>query len=636
MINKLKKSIENIYLALIIFLLYAPIVTLIVLSFNNTKTRSKWAGFTLDWYSSLFKNADIMNALYTTLIIALVSALVATVIGTMAAVGMQGMNKKLRVTMLGITNIPMLNADIVTGISLMLLFITLRVGYGMFAFEFTLGFTTVLLAHITFNIPYVILSVLPKLKQTSKRTYEAALDLGATPIQAFFKVVFPDIMPGIFTGFLLAFTMSLDDFVITHFTKGPGIDTLSTKIYSEVRKGVQPEMYALSTLLFVAVLFLLMVVNMSPKKKEIRTDADVKRYKRNNFIFQKLIPVSMVILITAGGIYYSTSGQFQSSEQVIIYNWGEYIDPDVIDIFQEETGIEVIYEEFETNEIMYPKVQAGSIAYDLACPSDYMIEKMINEDLLLPIDFDNIPNMEYIDPVYMEEVEKFDSQLAYTVPYCWGTVGILYNTTMVDEPIDSWSVLWDEKYKDSILMQDSVRDAFGITLKYLGYSLNSTDLDELNEAKNLLIEQKPLVQAYVIDQVRDKMIGGEAAIGVIYSGEALYTQDENEDLEYIIPKEGSNIWVDGWVIPKTSKNKENAEAFLNFLCRPDIAYMNFDYIGYATPNAAARDMIDDEDLKNNIVAFPSQELLENCEPFRDLGDDNNRIYNSLWQEVKSN
>lgn len=635
MINKIKNSLQNIYLGGIVFLLYAPIMTLIVLSFNNTKTRSKWGGFTFDWYVSLFQNADIMNALYTTLIIAFASALIATIIGTMAAVGMQGMNKKMRVTMLGITNIPMLNADIVTGISLMLLFISLRIGYGFFTIEFTLGFTTVLLAHITFNIPYVILSVLPKLKQTSKRTYEAALDLGATPIQAFFKVVFPDILPGIFTGFLLAFTMSLDDFVITHFTKGPGVDTLSTKIYSEVRKGVQPEMYALSTILFIAVLFLLVIINMSPKKKELRTEADIRRYKRTNFVFHRLVPISMALVIITGGIYYATAGNFSANEQVIVYNWGEYIDPDVIEMFQEETGIEVIYEEFETNEIMYPKVQAGSIAYDLACPSDYMIEKMINEDLLLPIDFNNIPNMEYINPVYMDEVQKFDNDLAYTVPYCWGTVGILYNTTMVDEEIDSWSVLWDEKYKDSILMQDSVRDAFGITLKYLGYSLNSTDLDELNEAKNLLIEQKPLVQAYVIDQVRDKMIGGEAAIGVIYSGEALYTQDENEDLEYIIPKEGSNVWVDGWVIPKTSKNKENAEAFLNFLCRPDIAYMNFDYIGYSTPNSGAIDLIDDEELVNSVVAFPGEEILEMCETFQDLGDDNNRLYNSLWQEVKS-
>ena len=254
----IKNAAKRIYLVLICLILYAPIVTLMVLSFNNTKTRSRWGGFTGKWYVSLFQNKEIMNALYTTLIIALLSALIATLIGTLAALGIQVMRSRTRTLFMGITNIPMLNADIVTGVSLMLLFI---------AFRLTLGFKTILLAHITFNIPYVILSVMPKLKQTNKRTYEAALDLGASPLYAFVKVVLPDIMPGIFSGFLLAFTMSLDDFVITHFTKGPGVDTLSTKIYSEVRKGIKPEMYALSTLMFVTVLILLILINLSPADK---------------------------------------------------------------------------------------------------------------------------------------------------------------------------------------------------------------------------------------------------------------------------------------------------------------------------------------------------------------------------------
>lgn len=232
------------------------------------------------------------------------------------------------------------------------------------------------------------------------------------------------------------------------------------------------------------------------------------------------------------------------------------MDPDVITLFEEETGIDVVYEEFETNEIMYPKISSGAIAYDLVCPSDYMIQRMRENDLLAEINFDNIPNIKNIGKDYLERSKEFDPENKYSVPYCWGTVGILYNKTMVDEPIDSWSVLWDEKYKDNILMQDSVRDAFGVALKYLGYSLNSTDLDELNEAKDLLTRQKPLVQAYVIDQVRDKMIGNEAAIGVIYSGEAIYTQQENPNLEYVIPKEGSNLWIDSWVIPKMPSTRK--------------------------------------------------------------------------------
>ena len=636
----MKKTLQNIYLSLIIFLLYAPIVTLVVLSFNNSKTRAKWGGFTGKWYISLFQNEQIMSALYTTLVIALLSALIATLIGTAAAIGIQGMKRKSRTIAMGITNIPMLNADIVTGISMMLLFVIfIAVGSGLkyLGINFSLGFATVLIAHITFNIPYVILSVMPKLKQTKRSTYEAALDLGASPIYAFFKVVFPDILPGVFSGFLLAFTMSLDDFVITHFTKGPGVDTLSTKIYSEVRKGIKPEMYALSTLLFVSVLILLILINVSPNKKG-STDKTLnvkKSQKAVHFVLRKVVPAIMAVVVIAGGIFYSSKEDLSGTNQVIVYNWGEYLDPEVITLFEKETGINVVYEEFETNEIMYPKVQSGAIAYDVVCPSDYMIQRMIENDLLAELNFDNIPNVKNIGQEYFKQSRQFDSENKYSVPYCWGTVGILYNKTMVDEPIDSWSVLWDEKYIDNILMQDSVRDAFAVALKYKGHSLNSTDLDELEEAKELLIEQKPLVQAYVIDQVRDKMIGNEAAIGVIYSGEAIYTQLENPNLEYVIPKEGSNVWIDSWVIPKNAKHKENAEAFINFLCRPDIAKMNFDYITYSTPNTAARELIEDPAIRNSKIAFPDASELERCETFQFLGDKNDAIYNKLWREIKS-
>ena len=633
----MKKTLQNIYLSLIIFLLYAPIVTLVVLSFNNSKTRAKWGGFTGKWYISLFQNEQIMSALYTTLVIALLSALIATLIGTAAAIGIQGMKRKSRTIAMGITNIPMLNADIVTGISLMLLFIAVGSGLKYLGINFSLGFATVLIAHITFNIPYVILSVMPKLKQTKRSTYEAALDLGASPIYAFFKVVFPDILPGVFSGFLLAFTMSLDDFVITHFTKGPGVDTLSTKIYSEVRKGIKPEMYALSTLLFVSVLILLILINVSPNKKG-STDKTLnvkKSQKAVHFVLRKVVPAIMAVVVIAGGIFYSSKEDLSGTNQVIVYNWGEYLDPEVITLFEKETGINVVYEEFETNEIMSPKVQSGAIAYDVVCPSDYMIQRMIENDLLAELNFDNIPNVKNIGQEYFKQSRQFDSENKYSVPYCWGTVGILYNKTMVDEPIDSWSVLWDEKYIDNILMQDSVRDAFAVALKYKGHSLNSTDLDELEEAKELLIEQKPLVQAYVIDQVRDKMIGNEAAIGVIYSGEAIYTQLENPNLEYVIPKEGSNVWIDSWVIPKNAKHKENAEDFINFLCRPDIAKMNFDYITYSTPNTAARELIEDPAIRNSKIAFPDASELERCETFQFLGDKNDAIYNKLWREIKS-
>ena len=321
---------------------------------------------------------------------------------------------------------------------------------------------------------------------------------------------------------------------------------------------------------------------------------------------------------------------------VYVYNWGEYIDPETLELFEQETGIKVIYDEFETNEAMYPKVEAGSSAYDVICPSDYMVNKMIENGLLQELNFDNIPNARAnIGAQYYEQSEGFDPGNKYFVPYCWGTVGILYNKTMVDEPVTSWSILWDEKYADNILMQDSVRDAFMVALKLNGYSMNTLNEAELQTARDSLIAQKPLVQAYVIDQVRDKMIGGEAALGVIYSGEAIYTKRENPDLEYVVPEEGSNVWIDGWVIPKNAPNKENAEKFIDFMCRGDIALKNFEYITYSTPNIVAQEQIEDEDIKNSEIAFPDLSKYNNMEVFTYLGEYGDELYNNLWKEVMS-
>jgi len=351
---------------------------------------------------------------------------------------------------------------------------------------------------------------------------------------------------------------------------------------------------------------------------------------------KKLIALGLCTCMTAALLSGCGSADKYPNGKVYVYNWGEYIDPETLDMFEKETGIQVIYDEFDTNETMYPKVEAGASNYDVVCPSDYMIQKMIDNDLLQELNWDNIPNAKAnIGAQYYEQSEAFDPGNRYAVPYCWGTVGILYNKTMVDEPVTSWSILWDEKYADSILMQDSVRDLFMVGLKSLGYSMNSTDEKELNEAKDLLIQQKPLVQAYVIDQVRDKMIGNEAALGVIYSGEAIFTQRENPDLEYVIPKEGTNVWIDSWVIPKNAENVENAEKFIDFMCRGDIALLNFDYITYSTPNTAAQALIEDDDIRNSKIAFPDLSQYDGLETFSYLGDDADTLYNDLWKEIKS-
>ena len=622
----MRAKIEKIYMGLIFLFMYAPIVTLIVLSFNSSKSRARWGGFTLKWYINLFTDSAVLNAMANTLIIALISTVAATLIGTITCVGLMGLKRKSRAFIMGITNIPMINADIVTGISLMLLFKVLH---------FETGFFTVLIAHITFNIPYVMLSVMPRLKTIDPNVYEAALDLGAEPFHAFTSSVLPDLMPAVISGALMAFTMSIDDFIITYFTKGSGFDTLSTKIYNEVKRGIQPEIYALSAIIFLAVVILLAASDRMKQRQGLTKKSTLIREenpgaKKRTVVIVLAATVGIVVL----GMYFG--GVFaRKSNQLFVYNAGEYIDPEVITMFEEETGIDVIYDEFENLEIMYAKMVQDDAAYDVICPSDYMIAKMIDNGMLREIDKEKIPNLQNIGSQYMESAQSFDPGNKYAVPYCWGTVGILYNKKMVKEPVKSWNILWDEKYAGQILMQDSIRDAFMVALAKNGYSINSTDPAELEKAVKDLKDQKDLVQAYVIDQARDKMIGEEAAMAVIYSGEVLYTQRENKDLEYSVPDEGSNVWIDGWVVTKRARNPEAAMKWIDFMCRPEIALMNFDFITYSTPNEAARDMIEDEAVRNSDVVFPGEDVLDRCETYSYLGEEGDALYNEMWKKVKS-
>lgn len=319
-------------------------------------------------------------------------------------------------------------------------------------------------------------------------------------------------------------------------------------------------------------------------------------------------------------------------EVLYVYNWGDYIDEDVLDIFEEETGIRVVYETYATNEEMYTKISRGGTHYDIAIPSEYMIEKMIRENLLEPVDLSKITNYGYIKDSFKNL--SFDPNNQYSVPYFWGTVGIIYNTELIDGVIDSWDVLWDPQYAGLFTMMDSQRDSIMVALKKLGYSMNTHDLSELQEAQALLIEQKPLVLAYAGDNVKDMLISGEAAMAVVWSGEASAVIQEYPQFEYILPKEGSNLWYDNIVIPKGSKNIENAHKFIDFLCRPDIAFMNADYVGYSTVNSEVMEMLDAE-LKDTTYAYPKQEWIENFEIFNDPGDFI-KEYDRIWTEVKVN
>ncbi len=340
-----------------------------------------------------------------------------------------------------------------------------------------------------------------------------------------------------------------------------------------------------------------------------------------------LILVMIFSLAACGG----GGGGQKVSTTINVFNWGDYIDESVLTDFEKEYGIKVNYDYFATNEEMYVKLKSGGTDYDVLFPSDYMIARLIKEDMLHKLDFNNIPNIEHIDDRFKNL--DYDPNNEYSVPYMWGTVGIAYNTTMVDEPVDSWNILWDPKYEGNILMMDSQRDSIAVALKKLGYSLNSRNEAELEQAKEELIKQKPLVLSYVGDEVKDKMIGGEAALAVVYSGEVIAIRWENPDIAYSIPKEGSNLWFDAMVIPKTSQNKEAAEKFIDFMTRPEIAVRNAEYVGYSIPNTTAIEMLDEE-LRNDEVAYPDLDSLDNCEVFEDVSDVI-EVYNRIWDQVKA-
>ena len=597
---------SRLLMALTFLFLYAPIIILIVFSFNAGNSSSVWKGFSLHWYGELFHNRLIMHSVYITLMVSLLATVIATLAGTFASIGLYSMRRKKRGVLMAVNNIPMMNADIVTGVGLCLLFVVLFNGWGAFAGwvnswqtlvvlpeRLTMGFGTLLLAHICFNIPYIILAVGPKLRQMDRNLIDAAQDLGCTWMQAFWRVVIPEIKPGIVSGALTAFTMSIDDFIISYFTAGTSSSTLAMTIYGMTKKRVSPEINAISTLLFATVLVLLALINV----RESRADKHVQAAQaahaphthHNNSKNRKLLrriaagAVACVLLVTL-----IVTGRSVKSDRVVnVCSWGEYIDEELITRFEEETGIRVNYQTAESNEALYSLIKMGGADFDVIVPSDYMIARLIEEDMLAELDYDNIPNFDLIDDTYKHL--SYDPENKYTVPYAWGTLGIIYNTAMVSEPITSWSAMFDPQYAGQVLMINNSRDAIGAALLSLGYSLNTTDESQLEEAFNLIKQAKDngVYQAFVMDEVFGKMEGGNAAIAMYYAGDYLTMLENNEDLAFVIPEEGSNWFVDAMCVLKSSQHKDEAEEWINFIASTDANLANMDYIWYASPNTEA-------------------------------------------------
>ena len=640
--------------------LYAPIIILIVFSFNAGNSSSVWKGFSLHWYQQLFQNRLIMHSVYITLLVSLLATVIATIAGTFAAIGFYGMRRKARNSLMAVNNIPMMNADIVTGVSLCLLFVVFFNGWGAFAGwvnsgqsavvlpeRLTMGFGTLLIAHICFNIPYVILSVGPKLRQMDRNLVDAAQDLGCTWMQAFWKVIIPEIKPGIVSGALTAFTMSIDDFIISYFTAGTSASTLAMTIYGMTKKRVSPEINAISTLLFVTVILLLAIINIRENHAQHHVHhhregaaANAPAPKRSNGLWKKLAAGGLACVLLA--VLIVTGAAARSDRVVNVCSWGEYIDEDLITQFEEETGIRVNYQTAESNEALYSLIKMGGADFDVIVPSDYMIGRLIEEDMLAELDYSAIPNYDLIDDQYKSL--SFDPENKYTVPYTWGTVGIIYNTAMVDEPITSWGAMFDEKYAGQVLMINNSRDALMAALCYLGYDINTTDESQLEEAFQLIYDakNKGVYQAFVMDEIFGKMEGGNAAIAMYYAGDYLTMLENNEDLAFVIPEEGSNWFVDAMCVLKSSQHKEEAQEWINFIASTDSNLANMDYIWYASPNAEAlaeypayyeelyEEPLDEEIY--NIMAIPDEER-ERCELYINLPQETLKFYDKLWTQL---
>ena len=633
------KKFNRFFTVLMFLFLYAPMAVLIVASFNTGKDITQFEGFTLQQYVRLFQDNTLLSLLANSVLVAILSSLLATGFGTVAALGINSLSPKLRKVAMTLTDIPMTNPDIVTGVSLSLLFIF--VGSNLLGQKESLTFWTLLIAHITFNLPYVILNVMPKLKQMDSSLTDAAMDLGCTPMQSFFKVTLPEIMPGILAGGIMAFTMSLDDFVISYFVTGPTFITLPVEIYSYTKKPIQPKVYAMFTLLF-GLIFVLMLtmnllqINADKKKKQQRVKAESKTIR----VVKRVAALAAVLCLIIGCVGIITSAR-QQTITLNVYNWGMNIADgsdetlDIIAAFEAKyPHIKVNYSTYDSNEVLYTKLANGGISVDVIIPSDYMIARMIQEDMLLELNFDNIPNYQYVDDTFKNT--SYDPENKYSVPYTWGTVGILYNTKYVDEAdVTGWELLWNEKYDDKILMFDNSRDAFGIAQYLLGYDVNTTDPKELQACADKLAQQKPLVQQYVMDQIYSAMENEEAWIAPYYAGDCMLMMENNEDLAFYLPEhQGFNMFIDAMCIPKACQEKEAAELFINFLCDPEISGENMNYICYGSPISEAKNFMDDY-LANSTVVYPDEKVLEKGTSYNYLPPETSRLVEKLFMEVRN-
>lgn len=631
---KKKTSVgSKIILTLTMLFFYLPILYIIIFSFNDSRSLTKFGGFSLRWYEKMFADSTMMEAVLYTVIIAIIATVVATVVGTITAIGLSKSRKVVQKMVERINDLPVMNPDIVTAISLLMFFSVLTVKK---------GFGTLLIAHIMFCIPYVMLSVTPKLRSLDPNLIDAAMDLGATPFQALTKVIVPQIKPGIVSGALIAFTMSFDDFVISYFTTGNGVNNISILVYT-MSKRVNPSINALSTIVILLITLVLGVVNIVPIVREKR-EKDGKSSRAVSRKAMAAVAAVLALAVVGGTVGARLSQQHKSAAAVEkygsnvlkLYLPGEYLGENVISDFEKQYGVRVIVENFDSNEMMYTKLMAGD-RYDVIIPSDYMIERLMNEDFLQPLDKSMIPNMENMSDAVLGM--SYDPDNTYSIPYFWGSVGLVYNHENVDPAViesEGWEVLRNTDYAGHIYIYDSERDSFMMAFKALGYSMNTEDPNEINDAYEWLLQMNNTMSpVYVTDEVIDGMMNGYKDIAVVYSGDAAVVLDENEDMSFYMPSQGTNIWCDAMVIPQNAENPKLAHEFINYMLTYEAAFDNTETVGYTSPNAEVfEEMTSSEDLYADNAAYLPRSGYDKDEMFHD-NQVLMRELSKLWIKVKA-
>ncbi len=628
---KHEKLIRKILLGAIFLFFYFPILYMLVFSFNGSRSLTSFDGFSLQWYEKMFHDANMMEAIYYTLVTAIIATAVSTLVGTITAIGLSKSRRIVRELVTQINNLPIMNPEIVTAVGFMLFYVSLHMEK---------GFMTMLLAHIAFCIPYVILSIMPKLRSLDDNLAEAAMDLGATPMQALWKVIVPQIMPGIVSGALIAFTMSFDDFTISYFVSGNGVKNISTLVWT-MSKRINPSINSLSTIIVLMITVALILVNILPILKE-RLD------QKNKVTSKRVLTIASlcVVLLITGGLAWLKNGAKQTmnrdeaiarfgSDTLKVYNAGEYIDPEINEAFERQFGVKIIYDTFDSNELMYTKLQGGE-NYDVLIPSDYMIERLIGEDALQKLDHSLLPNMSSL----AEGVNhlEYDPDHTYSIPYFWGSVGIVYNKDNVDvEDLEEegYNILKNQKYRGHIYLYDSERDSFMVALKALGYSMNTESETELEAAYEWLLDVVTTMEPEIVtDEVIDAMINGNKDMAIVYSGDAAYILSQNESMGYYLPAEGTNLWSDSMVIPKNARSPKLAHAYINYILEYENSMKNSQFVGYTSSNGEVVEALSGEEgeFADNEAYLPR--LHYDKDEIFHYNSRTKKIISDFWTKVK--